>query len=139
MKISERGLALIRVFEDCVLTAYKDSTGRLTIGYGHTSGVYKGQKITQAEADNFLKQDVAIAEMAVLKYNSKYHWNQNQFDALCSFAFNIGSINNLTKNGTRTIAQISEKIPEYKKAGGKVSSGLIKRRMAEKELFDKEV
>lgn len=67
---------------------------------------------------------------------SKYKFNQNQFDALVSFAFNIGSIDKMTVNGTRTIAEISEKIPAYCNCAGKKLQGLINRRNAEKKLFD---
>jgi len=136
MKISELGLNLIKQFEGCRLTAYKDSVGVLTIGYGHTKGVKAGQKITQAEADEYLKQDVVTAERAVNKY--KYNYNQNQFDALVSFTFNCGSGNlkKITDNGNRTLAQISARILNYNKAGGKVLAGLTRRRAAEKALFD---
>ena len=136
MKISETGLDLIKSFEGCRLTAYQDSVGVWTIGWGHTKGVYKGQKITQAQADNLLKEDMIIYENKVNKYNNKYDFNQNQFDALTSFAYNIGSIDQLTANGTRTITQISNKILAYDKAGGKVLAGLTRRRKAEKQLFD---
>ena len=136
MKISQAGLDLIKRFEGCRLAAYKDSGGTLTIGYGHTKGVTAGQTITQAQADAFLVEDCASAEAAVNKYMSKYNFNQNQFDALVSFAFNIGSIDKLTVNGTRTIAQISEKIPAYCNCAGKKLQGLVNRRAAEKELFD---
>lgn len=139
MKASQKCIDLIKQFEGCRFDAYQDSIGKWTIGYGHTKGVYKGQHITIAEATEFLRQDLISAEIAVMKYDKKYHWNQNQFDALVSFAYNIGSINQLTKNGTRTIAQISAKIPEYRKAGGKVLTGLVNRRMAEKALFDGEI
>lgn len=134
MKISETGLNLIKQFEGCHLTAYKDPVGILTIGYGHTKGVKAGQKITQAQADEYLKQDVAGAEKAVNSYDSKYHFNQNQFDALVSFTFNCGSGNlkTITANGTRTLAQISARLPNYNKAGGKVLAGLTRRRAAEK-------
>ena len=137
MKISSNGLAIIKKYEGVRLNAYKDAAGVWTIGYGHTKGVKAGMKITQAQADAFLKQDCAAAEKNVSTFDSKYHWNQNQFDALVSFAFNIGSINQLTANGTRTIQQISKKIPAYNKAGGRVLNGLVKRRNEEKALFDK--
>lgn len=140
LSISNNGLALIKKFEGCRLTAYQDSVGVWTIGYGHTSGVRKGQIITQAQADAFLKADCASAEKAVNSY-SKYNWNQNQFDALVSFTFNCGSGNlkTLLNNGQRTIAEISAKITAYNKAGGKVLQGLVNRRIAEKELFDKPI
>lgn len=136
MKISSTGLGLIKRFEGCRLAAYPDSGGTWTIGYGHTKGVVAGQTITQAQADAFLVEDCGRAEAAVNKYQSKYNFNQNQFDALVSFAFNIGSIDKLTVNGTRTIAEISEKIPAYCNCAGKKLQGLVNRRNAEKELFD---
>lgn len=136
MKISEVGLNLIKRFEGCRLIAYKDSGGTWTIGYGHTKGVTSGQTITQAQADAFLVEDCGKAEVAVNKYQSKYNFNQNQYDALVSFAFNIGNIDKLTVNGTRTIAQISEKIPAYCNCAGQKLQGLVNRRAAEKELFD---
>ncbi len=136
MKISEKGLNLIKKFEGCRLEAYRDPAGVLTIGYGHTHGVQEGMRITQETADEYLRDDCAAAEKNVNGFDAKYHWNQNQFDALVSFAFNLGSINQLTANGTRSIAEISAKIPEYCHAGGKKLSGLVRRRSAEKELFD---
>lgn len=136
MRISENGLNLIKKFEGCRLEAYRDPAGVLTIGYGHTHGVQEGMRITQETADEYLRDDCAAAEKNVNGFDAKYHWNQNQFDALVSFAFNLGSINQLTANGTRSIAEISAKIPEYCHAGGKKLSGLVRRRSAEKELFD---
>lgn len=136
MRISENGINLIKRFEGCRLEAYQDSVGVWTIGYGSTKGVYKGMKITEKQAEELLRKDLVNAELAVQKYDSKYHWTQNEYDALVSFAFNIGSINQLTAKGTRTKAQISAKIPEYRKAGGKVLQGLVERRIVEKELFD---
>lgn len=140
MKISAEGLALIKSFEGCKLTAYKAvSTEKYyTIGYGHYGAdVKKGMKITQAQADAYLVSDLAKFEAKVEKYNSKYHFNENQFSALVSFAYNVGSIDQLTANGTRTIAQISAKFTAYNKSGGKVLAGLTKRRNTEKALFDK--
>ena len=139
MKISQTGLNLIKSFEGCQLTAYKavSSEKYYTIGYGHYGAdVKRGMKITQAQADAYLVKDLAKFEAKVNKYQSKYSFNQNQFDALVSFAYNIGSIDGLTANGTRTIAQISSKFAAYNKSGGKVLLGLTKRRAAEKKLFN---
>ena len=138
MRISENGLKLIEQFEGLRLTAYK-ATRRdkyYTIGYGHYGAdVKQGMTITEAQAEAYLRQDVAEAEAAVNKY-SGYGWNQNQFDALVSFAYNVGNIDGLTNNGKRSIAEISAKIPEYVYSGGVKLEGLVRRRAAEKALFD---
>lgn len=139
MKISTTGLNLIKSFEGCRLTAYLCPAGVWTIGYGHTGNVKSGQKITRAKADAYLKSDLAKFEKHVASYDKKYKWTQNEFDALVSFAYNIGSITQLTANGTRTKKQISEKILAYDKAAGKTLAGLTRRRQAEKALFDKPV
>ena len=139
MKTSSVGLSLIKSFEGCKLESYKCPAGVWTIGYGHTGGVKSGQKITQAKADAYLKSDLAKFEKHVASYDKKYNWTQNEFDALVSFAYNVGSITQLTANGTRTKKQISEKILAYDKAAGKTLAGLTRRRQAEKALFDKPV
>lgn len=138
MKISNNCIELVKDFEGCELVAYKCPAGVWTIGYGHTDGVHSGQVTTKKQAENTLKSDLAKFESKVRKY-IKYNWNQNEFDALVSFAFNIGSIDQLTAKGTRTKAQISEKILAYNKASGKVLPGLTRRRKAEKDLFDKKI
>lgn len=146
MNISKNGLDLIKKFEGCKLTAYKDSVGVWTIGWGTTNAdkaitgttIKAGLTISQAKADSWLEQSVNSKYVPkVMKYNSTYKWNQNQLDALTSFAYNIGSIDGLTNNGKRSISEISSKILSYNKAGGKVLSGLTTRRKAEKTLFDK--
>lgn len=134
MKTSEKGINLIKQFEGCRLQAYKCAAGVWTIGYGHTAGVKSTDTITQTQAEEYLKADLEKYEKNVEKYN-KYGWNQNEFDALVSFAFNIGSIDKLTANGTRSRATIAEKILCYNKAGEKENEGLKKRRQAEQELF----
>ena len=137
LKISSQGLQLLKNFEGCRLKAYWDVNG-YSIGYGHHgSDVSKDMKITQAEADAFLKKDVAKFEKAVNAL--KYDFNQNQFDALVDFAYNCGAgnLSKLTANNTRTIPEISNKITAYCKAGGVALAGLVNRRNAEKRLFNK--
>ena len=139
MKVSQKGLNIIKKYEGCRLIAYKATASEkyYTIGYGHYgSDVFKGMRITQAQADAYLVKDVATAEKAVNKYN--YPYTQDMFDALVSFTYNCGAGNlaKLTNNGTRTLAQISARIPAYNTAGGKVLNGLVNRRAAEKALFD---
>lgn len=136
MNISDKGIELIKSFEGCRLQSYRDTVGVWTIGWGHTAGVYSGMSITQEKADEFLREDLKRYEDDVNKYDEMYHFNQNQFDALTSFAYNIGSIGQLTDYGCRSIETISEKILLYNKAGGEVLAGLTRRRIAEKALFD---
>lgn len=135
MKTSQNGINLIKKFEGCRLKAYKCAAGVWTIGYGHTNGVKSTNVITQEKAEELLKKDLEKFEKNVEKYNTKYKWNQNEFDALVSFAFNIGSIDKLTANGTRSRTTIAEKMLAYNNAGGRVLAGLTERRKAERELF----
>ena len=137
MKASQRGINLIKQFEGVRLTAYKCPAGVYTIGYGHTRGVKRGMKITEEEASAFLTADLLNSEKAVERYDSVYHWNQNEFDALVSVTFNCGAANlrSLLRNGRRNRSQIAETLPLYRKAGGKVLKGLERRRAAEKALF----
>ena len=139
------GLALIKSFEGCRLKAYKPvpTEKYWTIGWGHYGAdVTEGMTITQAQADALLVQDCAGSVAAV--NNKKLcpiteTLNQNQFDALVSFTFNCGTggLQSLCKN--RTAAEIAEKMLLYNKGGGKVLPGLVRRRKAEQELFNKGV
>lgn len=137
MKISSTGINLIKKFEGCVLFSYKDPVGVWTIGFGHTVGVKSGQKITQAQAENFLKDDLLNYEKAV--NNSGLKLNQNQYDALVSFAYNcgVGSLSTLVKG--RNLTQIGNALTLYNKASGRVLQGLVNRRKEEKALFNKGV
>lgn len=137
MITSKNGIDLIKQFEGCRLNAYKDAVGIPTIGYGHIKGVKMGDKITQTEAENLLREDLAVYEKAVNDLRTHYNFSQNEFDALVSFAFNTG-VNNLKKltgNSTRNKGQIADAFLLYNKAGGQVLSGLTKRRQKEKDLF----
>lgn len=138
-KIGQAGLELIKQFEGCRLTAYQCAAGVWTIGYGHTAGVSKGMTITQAQAENFLKQDCEKFEKYV--NNATYipiteKLNQNQFDALVSFAFNCGAYNLKKLCAGRNAAQIANALPKYNKAAGKTLNGLVRRRAAEVALFN---
>ena len=143
MKISDNGLNLIKKFEGCRLTAYQDVVGVWTIGYGTTNAdkaitgttICQGLKISQATADDWLRQSVDKKYGPKVDKYSAYNWNQNEYDALVSFAYNIGSIDGLTAKGTRTRSEIAAKILEYNKGGGKILSGLVRRRQEERKLF----
>lgn len=146
--ISQNCLDLIKKWEGCYLKAYRDPVGIWTIGYGTTNSdksitkttIKSGLTISQSTADKWLSESLKKKYLPlVMKYDRKYHWNQNQLDALVSFAYNIGSIDQLTANGSRTISDISSHITSYNKAGGKVLTGLTNRRKDEKALFDKKV
>lgn len=144
MKTSAAGRAAIKQREGVVLSAYKDSVGILTIGVGHTSAagpptVYKGMKITAAQADEILSRDLAIFEKGVSQA-VKVPLSQNEFDALVSFAFNVGVgafqkstlVKELNK-GNRYGA--ANELLRWNKAGGKVLKGLTNRRKAERDQF----
>ncbi|MBD5524584.1 MAG: glycoside hydrolase family protein [Lachnospiraceae bacterium] len=135
MKAGQAGIELIKRYEGCRLDAYKCPAGVWTIGYGHTGDVKSGQKITQAQAEAILIADLEKFEKKVNIFYNKYRWTQNEFDALVSFAFNLGSIDQLTAGGTRSREVIAEKMLLYNKAGGKVLSGLTRRRQEERALF----
>lgn len=136
---SDEGIKLIKQFEGCKLTAYKCPAGVWTIGYGHTAGVKQGQKISQAQADIYLKSDLKTFENAV---NScvKVSINRYQFDALVSFAYNCGAgalktSTLLKKLNKKDFTGASKEFSKWNKANGKVLNGLTKRRAAEAELF----
>ena len=135
----EKGLNLIKKFEGCRLKSYRCPAGVLTIGYGHTKGVKSGQVITQAQAEELLRKDIVNFCKKVDKYDKIYHFNENEYNALLSFVFNIGNLNQLTANGTRSKKVIGEKMKLYTKAGGKTLNGLVRRRNEEYELYTKGV
>lgn len=133
MTLSNDGLNLIKSFEGCRLTAYQDPAGIWTIGYGHTKGVKKGQVITQHQADEYLREDLAWAMAAVNSIGIEM--TQGEFDGLVSFTFNCGPQNLHKLCNGRTMDQIKEKILLYNKAGGTVLTGLMRRRRAELQLM----
>lgn len=135
MRTTQAGIEIIKRFEGCRLDAYRCPAGVPTIGYGHTAGVKMGDKISQAQAETLLRADLEKYEKHVSGYDHTYGWTQTEFDALVSFAFNLGSIDKLTASGTRSKKQIAEKMLLYCKAAGKELAGLKKRRQAERELF----
>ena len=139
MHISEKGIKLIQQYEGLRLQAYRCAAGVWTIGWGWTGlvdgkSITAGMTITRQKADELFKQGIVKYENYV---NSVHlNLNQNQFDALCSFAYNcgLGSLQTLVRN--RNLKQIGEALTLYNKAGGKVLAGLTKRRKAEQELFN---
>lgn len=139
MHISEAGLDLIKRFEGLRLTAYKCQAGVWTVGYGSTNGVHEGLKITQEQAEERLRQDCRIAE-ACVNDAVTVPLRQGQFDALVSFTFNLG--NSAFRRSTLRRKVNAEdwegaanEFMRWVYAGGKVSNGLMNRRIAEKAMF----
>lgn len=139
MKISQNGRNLIKEFEGLRLAAYTDSVGVWTIGYGHTKGVYSGMTITEAQANAYLDEDIKSHAYGIYNYVTA-QLNQNQFDALVSFHFNLGpyilqgsTLLSYLNNKNWTMAATEMK--KYKYAGGVILAGLERRRNAEADLF----
>lgn len=143
MKTSEGGLNLIKQFEGLRLKAYLCPAKVWTIGYGHTRSVSQGQEINGQKAEELLKADLLVFEQAVLSHNLDL--NQNQFDALVSFTYNVG-VGNLAKSTLlKTIKlnpndkNIRNEFMRWNRAGGNILSGLTRRRRAEADLYEKGV
>ena len=136
MNLGTKGIELIKKYEGCRLEAYKCPGDVWTIGWGHTNGVYEGQTITQEEADRMFLEDVKVYSNAVEKYQDKFNFTQNQFDALTSFAYNcgVGSLANVM-SVCNTKQEIAEECKLYNKANGVVLPGLVRRREEEYQLF----
>lgn len=139
MKVSKNGINLIIEFEGFRNDSYDDGFGNLTIGIGHcASDVFKGEHLTDHEVYELFYNDIARFEENVSKYDYKYKWSQNEFDALVSFAFNIGSIDELVRYGDLDKKDICDRMLLYCHAGGEVVAGLQRRRKAEVDLFKKD-
>ena len=139
MRISSKGIDLIKSFEGLRLEAYLDSVNVPTIGYGHTRNVRLGQTITVEQAESFLMEDIHEFELAIQRLVC-ISLSQNQFDALTSFTFNVG-IGNLKKStllkklNTGDIAGAANEFNKWVYAGKQKLKGLVKRRSKERLLF----
>ena len=140
MRASKKAYDIIQEFEGCRLDAYQDSVGVWTIGYGHTKTAKKGMRIDRREANRLLLEDVARHAKGVASL-LKVDVNQNQFDALVSFAFNLG-VGALSKstllrklNNGDAVGAAAE-FSRWVYAGGKKLNGLVRRRDAERKLFE---
>ena len=145
MKISQKGVDLIKSFEGCRLKSYQDSVGIWTIGYGcivYPTGVKvkEGEKCTQEEAEFYLKYEISLKSGPVSSMVTQ-PLTQSQFDALVSFAYNCG-VGALRKSTLLKKININPNDPsielefmKWTKAGGKELNGLKKRRQAESDLY----
>ncbi|HJU09600.1 MAG TPA: lysozyme [Candidatus Binataceae bacterium] len=142
--INEAGLDLIKHFEGCKLTAYQDVAGIWTIGYGHIKGVGPGMTITQAQADQALADDLAGAENVVESATNGVATTDDQFGAMVSLCFNIGSANFRTSSvlrqhrlGNRAAAADAFLLWNKSHVDGELRevAGLTARREAERRLY----
>lgn len=145
MKISQKGLDLIKHYEGCHLKPYRDPIGLYTVGYGHLIGDGKSLPIewfrtfTMDEVDELLKKDLVKFEKGVLRLCPNY-LTQPRFDALVSFAFNVG-LGNLQastlrrKHNRSDVFGSAQEFLKWNKAGGKILRGLTRRRESESALY----
>jgi lysozyme len=141
MKISKQGIDLIKKYEGFKPYAYLCPANILTIGYGHTKGVRLGQTCTEAEAEQFLKEDLEIAEAEVNQVANEVELTQGQFDSLVSFTFNLGAGNFKTSTLRKKVLNnpadttIMGEFGKWVYVKGKVSQGLQRRRLEESKLY----
>jgi lysozyme len=139
MQVSDAGVKLTEESEGCRLKAYQDTGGVWTIGYGHTGGVRPNQVITQEIADTLLRHDLEYASGFVNLHAGSC--TQNQFDALTDFVFNVGPSQFLTSHLLKyhlagEYEKAAAEFPNWKYDNGKVEPGLVKRRAAERALYE---
>ncbi|XUY25865.1 lysozyme [Agrobacterium sp. rho-8.1] len=147
MKTNKDGISIITKWEGCVLTCYLCPAKIPTIGVGTTKGLTRadvGKKtITMAEAERLLKEDLARFEADVTRL-VKVQVNENQFSAMVSLAYNIGtgafsSSTLLRLVNAKDYAGAAKQFDRWNKGGGKVLKGLVNRRNDEEALFRKPV
>lgn len=139
MLTSDPGLCMIQQFEGCRLESYQDPGKVWTIGFGHTHGVKKNQKITLKQAHEFFLQDVSLVERDVLSC-VKVELNLNEFSSLVCFTYNVGSgalkTSTLLKLLNRNEKQFAaQEFLRWKNINGVPNLGLLRRREAERKLF----
>ena len=140
MRASATLIAAIKRFESCVLTAYQDAKGVWTIGYGHTEGVKKGDKITYYQAEQFLKEDLAKFEAEANK--CKRISTQGKYDAILDFIYNCGPANFNSSTLKKYIEcgkatwEIQEQFLRWVNSGGRKLGGLVSRRIWEANRFN---
>ena len=140
MKISDNGLSLIKKFEGLELKAYKCPADVWTIGYGHTKGVQEGDEWSESHANHMLEVELEEYSEYVNKY-VEVELNENQFDALVSWVYNLGPANLKASTMLKVLnageyENVPAQIKRWNKAGGKVLEGLVRRREAEALLFE---
>ena len=140
LRTSAEGLELIKSFEGFRETATRLPDGRWTIGYGHVRTAREGLTISQKDAEDLLTYDLKPVEDAVASYLYA-PLLQNQFDALTDFAYNCGAKNLLNSTLLKRLNDLryddaAEQFDKWVFADGKILPGLVKRRAAERILFE---
>lgn len=140
METSQEGIALIKHYEGCRLESYQCSAGVWTIGYGSTKNVKEGMSISSEKAEKLLINDIQVFEKEIKKLVT-VPLIQNQFDAIVSWTFNLGSSNLKTSTMLKVLNNgvyeaVPEQIKRWNKVGGVVNDGLVKRRKSEALLFE---
>lgn len=139
MKASDKLIAYIRKAEGCRLTAYQDVAGVWTIGYGHTKGVKRGDRCSQYQAEQWLREDLAVFEAVANRV--KRIATQGQYDAVLDFIYNCGPGNFATSTLKRYIEagkaswMIQEEFLRWVHSGGRKMGGLVSRRIWEAARF----
>ena len=139
MDISKEGLSLIKKFEGCELDAYEDAVGIPTIDYGRTKNVTMGDSCSIEQAEDWLAEEMPEYE-GYINSNVEVDLEQYQFDALCSWVYNLGP-NNLKSSTMLKVlnegkySEVPAQIKRWNRAGGNVLEGLTRRREAEALLF----
>ena len=139
MKASNILIEKLKKMEGCRLTAYQDAVGVWTIGYGHTAGVKKGDRITEYMAEQYLREDLQRFEEAASKVARLT--TQGRFDAIVDFMYNCGIANfnasTLKKyiESGRSTWECQEQFLRWVNAGGKKLGGLVTRRIWEANRF----
>lgn len=138
--INEHGIAIIKASEGLFLKPYICAGGKLTIGYGNTSHAAEYDEITEEQAEEFLKEDVGDTEYYLGILTQHIPLTDNQWSALVSFVFNVGSHNFASSTlRSKLIAGdylgAANEFGKWKYAGDTVLNGLITRRAKERSLF----
>lgn len=138
-KISQRGIDLIKSFEGFKPEAYQDQGGKWTVGYGSTLGITPLTKVTPAEAELFLRRDLDNTEICINTHIT-YPLTQNEYDAICSFVYNVGATAFLlsqmrSKIQYGMLQDAADEFLKWKFIHGAVNQGLLNRRTKERELF----
>ena len=132
MRASQQLISHIKRSEACVLKAYQDTAGVWTIGYGHTAGVKKGDRITQYQAEQFLREDLGKFEAEANK--CRHIATQGQYDAILA-NFASSTLKRYIESGRKTW-EIQEQFLRWVNAGGKKQGGLVTRRIWEAARFN---